>query len=273
MLPGLPRALIPPVVALLALAALALLGPLVWSKDPLEHDVMARLQGPTFTHPAGTDNYGRDILARLLLGARPTVLGALAVSVAVNVIGLGLAGLAVTHRLVGLVVNRVIDALLAVPSLITALALTSVLGPSFTNLLVALTVSGWSWYARVYRGALVQRLADEYVEGAVVIGATRWRVLTRHILPNMVAPIIVLTSANLGSAMLGLAALSFLGLGIQPPTPEWGAMINESRVYLQSRPWQVLAPGLCITFAVMVVNLAGDAIRDALDPRLRRTMQ
>jgi peptide/nickel transport system permease protein len=177
--------------------------------------------------------------------------------------------MATGHRLLDLTLGRLIDALLAVPGLVTALALTSILGPSFRNLLLALTVTGWPWYARVYRGVLLRELSSGYVESAIVAGMSRRRLLARHVLPNMIGPIIVMASANLGAIMLNLAALSFLGLGVQPPIPEWGAMINESRIYLQQHPWQVLAPGLCITLAVLTVNLTGDALRDAFDPRLR----
>jgi peptide/nickel transport system permease protein len=261
----------PPLVLLpiATLALLATLGPVIWGQDALSHDVTARLQGPSLAHPAGTDGYGRDLLARLLLGARWTVLGATLVSVAISVIGLFVAAMATGHRLLDLTLGRLIDALLAVPGLVTALALTSILGPSFRNLLLALTVTGWPWYARVYRGVLLRELSSGYVESAIVAGMSRRRLLARHVLPNMIGPIIVMASANLGAIMLNLAALSFLGLGVQPPIPEWGAMINESRIYLQQRPWQVLAPGLCITLAVLTVNLTGDALRDAFDPRLR----
>lgn len=263
-----PRWFLPSGVLMLLLGV-AILGPLLWGHDPFAHDPAARFQGPSLAHPAGTDAFGRDLLARLLLGARWTVLGATAVSIAITLIGLVVAGIATSHRLFDVAFGQLIDGLLAVPGLVTALALTSILGPSFRNLLLALTITSWPWYARVYRGTLQRELTSGYVEGAIVSGASRPYLLVRHVLPNMLGPVIVMVSANLGAIMLSLASLSFLGLGSQPPTPEWGAMINEARVYLQIRPWQVLAPGGCIMLTVMTVNLAGDALRDAADPRLR----
>lgn len=265
---GRPRWLLP-TIALATLALITIVGPMVWNHGQYEHNPAARLQGPSLDHPAGTDAFGRDLLARLLLGARWTLAGAAAVSVAGNLIGLLVAGLATRHRLLDSATGRLIDALLAIPSLVVALALTSVLGPSFRNLLIALTIASWPWYARIYRGVLIREYASDYVEGATVAGASNASILVRHVLPNVLGPTIVLVTTNAGSAMLNLAALSFLGLGAQPPTPEWGTMISDARVYVQIRPWQVLAPGLCIMLTVSVINLAGDALRDAFDPRLR----
>jgi peptide/nickel transport system permease protein len=165
--------------------------------------------------------------------------------------------------------GRLIEALMALPGLVTALAFTAVLGPSFRNLLVALVVTNWPWYARAYRSILLKERAAPYVEGALALGAGRGRVLLRHVLPNVIGPAVVLATSNLGSVILSLAALSFLGLGIQPPTPEWGMMINDARPYFQRLPWQMIAPGLCIVLTVLAVNLSGDALRDALDPRTR----
>ncbi len=257
------------VLAALVLAMIALIGPVVWSTDPLANNPLERLQNPSLSHPAGTDLYGRDILARLLTGARWTLLGACLVSLTVNLVGLAVAMLATTGRTVDITIGRLLEALLAVPGLVIALALTSILGPSFRNLLFALSLSGWPWYARLYRGVILTELSREYIEGARALGASRSRLLFRHVLPNIVGPVLVLATANLGFIMLNLAALSFLGLGIQPPTPEWGAMVSESRTYLQSHPWQVIAPGAAIMLAVLVVNLTGDALRDRLDPRFR----
>ncbi len=148
-----------------------------------------------------------------------------------------------------------------------ALALSAVLGPSFTNLLVALVVTGWPSYARLYRSLVLKERGQPYVDGAVAAGAGRLRIVARHIVPNVVGPAVVLATADFGKVILGLAALSFLGLGMQPPTPEWGVMINEARAYFQTRPWQMVAPGLCIATTVLAINLTGDAVRDAFDPR------
>jgi ABC-type dipeptide/oligopeptide/nickel transport system permease subunit len=246
-------------------------GPRLWGVDPLEQRIEQRLQTPSWAHPLGTDQFGRDILARLLAGGRWTLAGAAAVCLGVSLIGFIAGAVAASgSRLTDTLLGRLIESLMALPGLVTALALTAVLGPSFRNLLIALVATNWPWYARAYRSIILTERAAPYVEGAVALGAQRWRIVGRHILPNAIGPAIVLATTNLGNVILGLAALSFLGLGIQPPTPEWGVMINDARPYFQREPWQMIAPGLCIVFTVLSVNLAGDALRDALDPRTGR---
>lgn len=260
---------LPLLLALLVLAAFV--GPLLWTHSPVAHQIDATYQGPSLSHPAGTDAFGRDLLARLLVGARWTLLGAVLVSAAVSLSGLAIAGAAViAGGWIERVICRGIEALLALPHLVVALAFTAVLGPSFRNLLFALILAGWPWYARADHALLRRELTQPYIEGATVAGAGPLRTLLRHALPNIAGPLLVLATANLGTVILSLAALSFLGLGIQPPTPEWGAMINEARLTFQIHPWQMLAPGLCIMLTVLLVNLAGDALRDRLDPRQRR---
>lgn len=149
-----------------------------------------------------------------------------------------------------------------------ALAVVGVLGKSFGHVLLALALTGWPWHARVYRSMALRERNLPYVEAARTVGASQTRVVLRHILPNMLGPALVLAAANLGNAMLGLASLSFLGLGVQAPQAEWGGMISGSRAYFQTYPWPMVAPGLCITAAVLAVNILGDALRDAIDPRL-----
>lgn len=258
-------------LALLGLILLAaLLGPRLWGQDPLAQRIDLRLQNPTRAHPLGTDTFGRDILARLLLGARWSLSGATIVCIGTSVLGFMIGTLSATGgRMVDGTIGRLIEALLALPGLVTALALTAVLGPSFKDLLFALIVTGWPGYARIYRALLLHERAAPYVEGAIAAGATRLRVITRHILPNVIGPAAVLATANFGQVILSLAALSFLGLGMQPPTPEWGVMINEARGYFQRYPWQMIAPGLCIAITVLLINVTGDALRDYLDPRTR----
>lgn len=259
------------VIALAVLVAVvlaAVAGPLLWRWGALDQHIDARLQNPSWAHPFGTDQFGRDIFARLLFGARWTLTGALVVCTGVSLLGFAVGAVAAGgSRLTDNILGRLIEALMALPGLVTALALTAVLGPSFRNLLAALVVTNWPWYARTYRAIIIKERAAPYVEGAVSLGATRARVVLRHVLPNVIGPAIVLATANLGNVILSLAALSFLGLGQQPPTPEWGVMINDARPYFQRFPWQMIAPGLCIVVTVLAVNLAGDALRDALDPR------
>jgi peptide/nickel transport system permease protein len=259
------------VVLLVLVVAAVIVGPWLWERDPLAQQIDARLQGPSWTHPAGTDQFGRDLLARLLTGGRWTLGGAAVVTAGVFAISFAVAALAATGgRHLDMVLGRLIESLMALPWLVTALALTAVLGPSFRNLLVALILTSWPWYARAYRGILLKERAATYVEAAVSLGASTPRVLLRHILPNVIGPVVVLVTTNLYGVLLGLTALSFLGLGIQPPTPEWGTMINDARGYFQRYPLQMIAPGLCIVVTVLAINLAGDALRDLLDPRTQR---
>lgn len=259
-------------VTLLVLVTLATLaGPLVWQLDPLEQVVEVRLQNPSVEHPLGTDQFGRDILARVLAGARWSLAGALIVCAGTSVLGFAIGAIAASGtRLTDTLLGRLLDALMAVPSLVTALAAVTVLGPSFPSLLGAMIFTSWPWYARTYRGIVLKERSAGYVEGARTLGAAHGRILLRHVLPNVIGPAIVIATANFGSIILNLAALSFLGLGMQPPTPEWGMMINEARLFFQRLPWQMVAPGLGIALTVLAVNLSGDALRDALDPRTRR---
>ncbi len=259
------------IMLLPAIILAVLVGPRFWGHDPLAQRIEIRLQGPSRPHPLGTDQFGRDILARLLVGGRWTLGGAAIVCGGVSLIGFVVGALAATgSRQTDTLLGRLIEALMALPGLVTALAFTAVLGPSFRNLLVALIVTNWPWYARSYRSLILKERAAPYVESALALGAGQARVLLRHVFPNVVGPAIVLATANLGSVMLNLAALSFLGLGAQPPTPEWGMMINDARPFFQRHPWQMVAPGLCIALTVLGVNLAGDALRDLLDPRAAR---
>ncbi|MGH2586560.1 MAG: ABC transporter substrate-binding protein [Dehalococcoidia bacterium] len=210
---------------------------------------------------ASLNRVAMDDLGAVVTGIFPSNAG-------VNLIGFTAGALAATgSRVLNGFLGRLLESLMALPGLVTALALTAVLGPSFRNLLLALVVTSWRWYARAYRSILLKERSAPYVEGAAALGATRLRTLLRHVLPNVVGPAVVLATANLGGVMLGLAALSFLGLGRQPPAPEWGVMINDARVYFQRYPWQMIAPGLCIVVTVLAVNLTGDALRDLLDPR------
>lgn len=259
-------------LALLALFVLAAILGQALTRDPFAQDPAARLLDPSLAHPFGTDNFGRDILARLVLGARWSLAGAAVVCCGTSALGFIIGALAASGNRIGdNMIGRSIEALLAMPGLVMALALSTVLGPSFENLLVALVVTGWPGYARLSRALILKERSQQYVDGAVSLGADRVRIVVRHILPNVVGPAAVLATGDYGKVILGLASLSFLGLGMQPPTPEWGEMINEARGYFQTHPWQMIAPGLCIVATVLAVNFAGDAVRDTLDPRTRRT--
>src|SRR5205823_13386153 len=189
----------------------------------------ALLQDPSLTHPLGTDEFGRDILARLLLGARWSLAGGAIICAGTSVLGFFIAALAIGgDRKVDAILGRFIEAMMSLPGLVTALAFAAILGASFNNLLFALIVTSWPWYARTYRSLLLKERTAQYVESAVAAGAGHWRVLLRHAMPNIIGPAAVLATANFGAVILNLAGLSFLGLGMQPPTPEWGEMINEA---------------------------------------------
>jgi peptide/nickel transport system permease protein len=252
------------------LILVAIIGPPLWTWTAFDQHMDALLDDPSLAHPLGTDEFGRDILARLLLGARWSLAGAAVICAGTSLLGFFIAALATSgSRKTDAIVGRIIEAMMALPGLVTALAFASILGASFSNLLFALVVTSWPWYARTYRALLLKERSALYVESAVAAGASRWRVLLQHMLPNIIGPAAVLATANFGAVILNLAGLSFLGLGMQPPTPEWGEMINEAARYFQDYPWQMIAPGVCIAATVLAVNLLGDALRDVADPRTR----
>lgn len=246
-----------------------IIGPEIWNHSPIDQSASLRLQNPSLNHPLGTDRYGRDLFARVLIGGRWTLAGGFFVTLGVSGIAMTIGAItAIGFRWLDQTLGRVIDAMLAIPNLVIALALTSLLGPSFRNVIVALIITGWPWYARAYRMVFLQAWSASFVEGSIACGATRPRTLIRHVLPSAAGPIAVLVTINLGFSILNLTSLSFLGLGIQPPTPEWGALINDARPYFQKAPLQMVAPGLAIVLSVLAINVAGDEIRDHFDPRI-----
>lgn len=250
----------------------ATMGPLLWNQDPTATDLLRRFELPSLDAPLGTDAFGRDLLARIMYGARISLAGALLVVAGETAIGMaaGLLAGAGPSRLDGLL-SRVIDAMLALPALVMALAIVGILGRSLANVIIALILTGWPWYARLYRSLAMQQRAQDYVLAARACGCSPWRVIWRHIGPNIVGPAMVLSTVNLGSAVLGLASMSFLGLGVEPPAAEWGAMVSDARQHFQIHPWPIVVPGAAIGLTVLAVNLIGDALRDATDPRRRRT--
>ncbi len=248
---------------------LALTAPLISPYDPLEVTLDARLQVPSWLHLLGTDFFGRDILSRILYGARYDLLIAVvAVGVAAGV-GTPLGMVAGYYgRLVDDVITRVADALLAFPSLVLALALVSVLGPGLWKAILALAIVGIAGYSRLARASTLTVREEAYIESARAAGASDLRILLGYVLPNIVSPIVVRATLGMGFTVLLAASLSFIGLGAQPPTPEWGAMINEGRNQLVTGMWWLSTfPGLAIMSLVMGFNLLGDGIRDILDPR------
>ncbi len=255
------------IVALVVAAALA---PWLAPYDPTEQALDRMLQSPGRPYLLGTDDLGRDILSRLLYGARVSLLvGVLSVGISL-VVGVSL-GLVAGYRggWVDEVTMRVMDGLLAFPALVLALAITAALGPSLRNAMIAIGVVGIPGFARLVRGQVLSLRAQEYVEAARAAGLGDGRIILRHILPGTLAPIIVHASLRVAFAVLAEAGLSFLGLGTQPPTPSWGAMLNVGREYLEMAPWLSVAPGAAIFVTTLSFNFLGDGLRDALDPRLR----
>ncbi|PYP69360.1 MAG: peptide ABC transporter permease [Gemmatimonadetes bacterium] len=252
------------VVVLLALVALG--APWLAPGDPFRGDLSAGLQPPSSAYLLGTDAQGRDVLSRVLYGARLSLtVGLGRVSLAVG-LALGLVA-GYSGRWVDATVMRVADVTLAFPSLLLLIAIAAAVKPSLPVICLVIGLVGWAGMARLVRGQVLVVRALDYVQAARALGASDARLVTRHILPNVLAPVIVATTLGIGGAIMAEAALSFVGLGAQPPTPSWGAMVAEGRDLLRVAPWVSLFPGLAIGVAVLGLNLLGDGLRDALDVR------
>jgi len=251
--------------------AVSLAAPLVAPHDPTTVDARAILVPPSATHWLGTDNLGRDTFSRLVYGSRWTLGTAAVAAIAIVLLGVTV-GLVAGYvgGLVDEVLMRLVDVLLAFPSLVLALAIVGMLGPSLRNVMIGMVAVWWVDYARVIRGLTVGVREREFVAAAHCAGAAAPHVILRHVLPNVIPSVIVLATLEFGGLMLAISGLSFLGLGAQPPTPEWGTMLNNGRPFFQRAPQLMLYPGLAITLVVVGCNLIGDGLRDALDPRLRR---
>jgi len=255
---------------LLCLFLLTVAAPLLTPYDPNQQELINALRAPSVEHPLGTDHLGRDILARLLYGARLSLLiGFLAVAVGL-VVGVPLGALSGYYgRWADLIIQRLADVLLSFPGFLLALSLVAILGVGLQNVIVSVGVSAIPSFIRLVRGSVLTIREQTYVEAARVVGVRDGTIILRHVLPNAMAPVIVQATLNLGTAILVAAGLGFLGLGVQPPTPEWGAMLGEGRNYIFSASYMATFPGLAIFFTVLGFNLLGDGLRDALDPRLR----
>src|SRR5580765_5361189 len=260
---------------LVALAALAaIVGPSATPYDPASQMLALRLAAPTTSHPFGFDELGRDILARVLAGARISFLvGLIVVTVSASVGTLLGAVAGYFGGVVDDAISRVIDVLLAFPGLLLAIALVAVLGPSLGNVLFALTIIGWVGYARLVRGQVLRAREFEYVQAARAQGASVARILWRHVIPTAIPAVVVQATLGMAGAIIGEAALSFLGLGVQPPTPSWGTMLNGGRAHLLDAPHLTIFPGVAIALLVLGFNFLGDGLRDRLDPRRVRSVR
>jgi peptide/nickel transport system permease protein len=259
----------------LLLAVIALAAPLISRYDPVAQNLPARLAPPSAAHWMGTDELGRDVYARIVYGTRVSML----VSVSV-VFGAGLIGLAIGalsgyfggwfDRLTNVVL---INAFLSFPGILLAIAFAAFLGPSIRNVILALVITGWAGYARLARAQVLQAKQLEYVLAARSLGASHSRILVRHLLPNILQPVLVLATVGMAGAILAESTLSFLGVGVLAPMPSWGAMLNDARGHLFDAPHLVVFPALAVMTAVLAFNLLGDALRDWLDPRMRSFLQ
>jgi len=257
-----------------AVIAISVTAPLIAPDDPVRMETGRRLEPPTVRHPFGTDLLGRDVLSRVIHGGRISLrLGLISVTIAaLTGTALGLSS-GYYGGWVDLSLMRIVDVLLAFPSILLALIIVYVLGPGMGNLMVAVGLSAMPSYARVMRGAVLSTRSATFVEAARALGALDRTILLRHILPNVLSPILVLSTLGMASAILAAAGLSFLGFGAAPPTPEWGVMINEGRPYLVQAWWMSTFPGLAMMVTVLGFNLFGDGLRDAIDPNLQTTRE
>ncbi|RCV65599.1 peptide/nickel transport system permease protein [Methanophagales archaeon] len=257
-------------VLILFLALIALFAPYIAPHDPIEINLKERLLAPNMEYPLGTDNLGRCMLSRIIYGARISLqIGIIVVGIT-SVIGITLGMIAGYYGgVLDELIMRGVDILLVFPGIILALVIAGILGPGIFNVMLALAIVGWTGYARVVRGVVLSVKEKEYVESARALGVGDWYIITRHILPSCVAPIIVIATLGMAYVILAAAALSFLGLGAQPPTPEWGSMLNNGKNFMRTAPHLTIFPGLAIMITILAFNFLGDGLRDALDPRLR----
>lgn len=254
-------------VILLILVLMAVGAPLVARHEPLTIDPINKLQPPSMEYLMGTDNLGRSIWARIVWGARLTLGSATVAMLVILSVGTTIGVISGFYGgWVDDIVMRFVDIVLAFPSLILALAIAGMLGPSLMNILIGLSAVGWATYARLARGMVLSIKEQEYVEAGRCCGASSWQLIRRHVLLNVVSPVVVLASLDMGGLLLSISALSFLGLGAQAPQPEWGRMLNDARPFIQTDPHTIIFPGLAIFVSVMAFNLLGDGLRDVLDP-------
>jgi peptide/nickel transport system permease protein len=256
---------------LLLLVLGALLAPYIMHQNPTILAPSERLQSPNAQHWFGTDAFGRDVYTRVVYGSRISLrIGVISVAIA-SLMGVTMGLLAGYYGdIADTLIMRFVDVMLAFPGILMALVIIAILGPSLLNVMVAVGISAAPTYARVTRGSVLQTKEEIFIEAARVSGCRTSRILLRHILPNILGPIIVVATLGVAGAIISGAALSFLGLGAKPPTPEWGLMLSDGRNYLRHAPWITTFPGLAIMVTVLSINLLGDGLRDALDPRMKR---
>lgn len=252
----------------LAVVGVAVFAPWIAPKDPLEAVMMDSLKAPCAEYPLGADKLGRDILSRVIFGTRTSLVSTLILVATIFVVGTILGIIAgYFGGWIDQVIMRIADMMISFPGMILAIAIAGMLGPSLQNGVIAITAVSWTKYARLARSMVLKVKRNLYVEAAIVNGTSTLKILWKHILPNMLTTMTVTAAADMGTMMLELASLSFLGFGAVAPTPEWGLMLNEGRTYMAKAPWLMIAPGIAIVIVVIIFNMLGDSIRDILDPR------
>ena len=252
-----------------AISLSAACGPMLYPINPTSIDLESIKLPPSFQHPCGTDSKGRDILSRILWGARISL--SISVSAALGSLLIGLFLGLISGYFGGkldTIITMVIDLTLAFPSLLLAIAISIVLPPGLLTVVIALSLVGWASFARLIRGLIIVLKESLFVEASRSIGCSNWRIIFRHLLPNSLSTILVALSLKLGTFILAESALSFLGLGVQPPAPTWGSMISLNRIYINSAPWMIIFPGFAIALTTFAFNILGDSLRDYLDPHL-----
>jgi peptide/nickel transport system permease protein len=259
------------VVMVLLFVSFAIFAPWIAPRDPASIELPSRLSPPSATHWFGSDELGRDILSRVIFGARISMLVGVGVVTASLFIGLVMGSIAGYY---GGWIDRffnvvLMNAFMSFPGILLAIAFVAFIGPGIFNLILALSLGGWVGYARLIRGQVLATREREFVEAARAVGASDWRIITRHILPNIIQPVIVQAAIGMAGAVLAEATMSFLGLGVPPPTASWGSMLNDSRSHLFDAPHMVLFPAAAVMLTVLSFNFIGDALRDYLDPRSR----
>ena len=257
-------------IIIVLMVVIALAAPLIAPYDYMEQDYTSIYASPSAQHLLGTDRLGRDILSRLIYGARQSLrIGVFSVAIAAT-LGTVIGSIAGYYGgKLDNILMRILDIYQSIPGMLLSIALAASLGPGIDNAIIAIGISTIPAYARIIRASILTVRGKEYIEAATAINASDRRIILKHVLPNAIAPLIVEITMNIGNSILAAATLSFIGLGAQPPSPEWGAMLVEGRSFLRDYPHLVLYPGICIMASVLSFNLLGDGLRDALDPRLR----
>lgn len=258
------------IIAIATIIIDAVTGKSIYLNYVVKQDLRGRLQGPSLAHPFGLDEFGRDMLLRMLWAVRYSlVMGTVAIIISCIFGGLLGAFAGYYGKTADNIIMRIMDILLAIPSMLLAIAIVAALGTSITNVLIAIAISYVPTFARTVRASVLTVKDQEFIEAARSIGCSDWRIIIKYVIPNSMAPIIVQVTLGIAGAILSIAGLSFLGLGIQPPTPEWGAMLSNARSYIRDAWHVTIIPGMGIMLTILALNLVGDGLRDALDPRLK----